>query len=168
MILEHYLVLILFIGPHSCVWTQTMSRSDLRNLSQGPFEARKWKNLFFQGHVCLEINQMHLERPSTYSCIFAQTIFKQFFPYFILTFSILPVFFSAFSGGVICISPFFLHVSLSFFYFSTIFSCVTCLSSVCIDWLSGVLRACLTHIQLVCAFPYPLNPYHKDYKSTTS
>lgn len=99
---------------------------------------------------------------------FLKRVFKQFFPYFILTFSILPVFFSAFSGGVICISPFFLHVSLSFFYFSTIFSCVTCLSSVCIDWLSGVLRACLTHIQLVCAFPYPLNPYHKDYKSTTS
>lgn len=156
-----------------------MSRSDLRNLSQGPFEARKWKNLFFQGHVCLEINQMHLERPSTYSCIFAfhfffflfflkRRVFKQFFPYFILTFSILPVFFSAFSGGIICISPVFLHVSLSFFYFSAIFSCVTCLSSVCIDWLSGVLWAYLTHIQLVCAFPYPLNHYHKDYKSTTS
>lgn len=128
LILEHYLVLILFIGPHSCVWTQTMSRSDLRNLSQGPFEARKWKNLFFQGHVCLEINQMHLERPSTYSGIFAFHFFfffKEFLNnFFLILFSLFPSYLSFSQLSLVESSvslPFFLHVSLSFFYFSTIF-----------------------------------------------
>lgn len=115
LILEHYLVLILFIGPHSCVWTQTMSRSDLRNLSQGPFEARKWKNLFFQGHVCLEINQMHLERPSTYSCIFAFHFFfkkKEFLNnFFLILFSLSPSYLSFSQLSLVESS-----VSLPFFY----------------------------------------------------
>ncbi len=88
-----------------------------------------------------------------------------FVPYLYLPFSVSLACFSTFSGLVVCISPFVFYM---YRYLYIVFSCVTSrelshLSALCrvamftrLDWLSGITWDGLTRMQLVCAFPLPL------------